>query len=112
MLAVANEFCMLYWCNIIRADEAAIRLIHHILSGLWCILLGIPPLSLFFGDEMKTIVIWLLISVYHGDYIRSNDIVTVVERFPTVEDCQHVLQSVPSKDTNLRCVQANVVREK
>jgi hypothetical protein len=53
VLAVANEFCMLYWCNIIRADEAAIRLIHHILSGLWCILLGIPPRSIFFGDEMK-----------------------------------------------------------
>lgn len=59
---------------------------------------------------MTTVTLWLLISV--GGY-NSNQ-VTVVERFPSAEQCEHVRKSIPfwtaalQKET--RCIEAKVAR--
>lgn len=56
---------------------------------------------------MQAIFLWLLLSTdYHGQTI-------VVERFPTVEQCEHVRKSAPlgyyELRVKLRCVQAQVI---
>lgn len=58
---------------------------------------------------MKTILVWLLISVSDGSYNRGN--VTVVERFATLKDCEHVRAATPKAEMQqeMRCVQANIV---
>jgi hypothetical protein len=58
---------------------------------------------------MKTIIVWLLITVSNGGYNRGN--VTVVDRFPTAETCEFVRQAIPNKgdDFIARCIQATVV---
>lgn len=60
---------------------------------------------------MMVISMWLLITISTGSYNRGN--VTVVERFPTVQECEKVRAEVRSLDINensvsSRCIQATV----
>ncbi|MBQ5557935.1 MULTISPECIES: hypothetical protein [Gammaproteobacteria] len=59
---------------------------------------------------METVTLWLLITV--GGYYGHE--ATVVERFPTVEQCEHVRKSIPFSNESLRkgtrCVEAKVLR--
>ena len=56
---------------------------------------------------MITATVWLLLSV-----MGSGGHVTVVERFPTVEQCQHVAKNLPEGYYKTRCVQATIVVRK
>ena len=47
---------------------------------------------------METVTLWLLITV--GGYYGHE--ATVVERFPTVEQCEHVRKSIPFSNVSLR----------
>ena len=55
---------------------------------------------------MTTITIWLLLS---GPQFRAN--VQVVERFPTLQQCEHVQRAVREvfRESATRCVQATIV---
>lgn len=61
---------------------------------------------------MKTITIWLLISL--GSNVNTNSRPTqVVERFATVQECQRIVEVLSGWGRNgmHQCVQATVVRE-
>ena len=59
---------------------------------------------------MTAITLWLLIAVSDGSYNRGN--VTVVERFTSAEQCEHVRKSIANVGSGheMRCVQAVVAR--
>lgn len=57
---------------------------------------------------MKTILLWLLISVSDGGYNRGN--VDVIERFTTQASCEAVMSQIRTSDAKLQCVKAEVAR--
>jgi hypothetical protein len=60
---------------------------------------------------MTTITLWLLISVNSNYYSAESGHYTVIDRFPTVADCEHVQRSLPENvSAKSRCIQAKVVR--
>jgi|GEM_PF-6605144 hypothetical protein len=59
---------------------------------------------------MQAVFLWLLVVVSNGDYNRGN--VDVLERFPTVEQCEQVRKNLPKADYDAysaRCIQAQVI---
>ena len=61
---------------------------------------------------MKTVIVWLLITVSDGASNQGN--VRVVERFPTSDACEFVRKNIPPSDKRLknsleRCIQATIV---
>lgn len=62
---------------------------------------------------MNVITIWLLVSVNSIYSSAAAGHYTVIERFPTVEDCQHVQKNLPERYASpgmTRCIQARVAR--
>jgi len=60
---------------------------------------------------MNTVLLWLLVSISDGGSNRGN--IVVIERFATVEDCEHVRKNLPMGayvSNTARCIQANVIR--
>lgn len=59
---------------------------------------------------MKTVLVWLLITVSDGHYNRGTS--AVMERFADVSECERVRKSIP-RDSNAEvksiCVQARIV---
>lgn len=58
---------------------------------------------------MTTITIWLLIATSITGY-RGASVPHVVERFATVQDCEHVARNMPKGSHTSRCIEAKVVR--
>ena len=71
---------------------------------------------------MKTVLLYILISISQGTYNEGN--LVVIDRFPTLTDCEDVIKQTvkgwdktgnrPTTDilkTNFYCLRANVVRE-
>lgn len=60
---------------------------------------------------MTTMLVWLLLVNSAGAYNYGT--VSVLERFEKKEQCEHVLKSIPNKDTTYsRCVQAEILIKK
>lgn len=57
---------------------------------------------------MNTVLIWLLVSMSSSSHNYGT--ATVIERFATVEDCEHVRANLPGSSHTARCIQAKVVR--
>jgi hypothetical protein len=60
---------------------------------------------------MTAVTIWLLISLNSGYSSAAAGHYTVIERFPSAEDCAHVQRSLPyTGGATTRCIQARVMR--
>lgn len=59
---------------------------------------------------MNTIIVWLLVSVSNSG--NNYGTLTVVGKFPTVENCEFVQKNLPaSTNIQARCIQATLVKE-
>lgn len=59
---------------------------------------------------MTEVLVWLLVSVSYPDSIAGMGVLTVVERFKTSEQCEHVNKNLPTKyNLSTRCIQANIL---
>ena len=56
---------------------------------------------------MTTILVWLLLVVSDGPYNRGT--ASVLEKFPTAEQCEHVRRYIPTTVVESHCVQANIL---
>ena len=60
---------------------------------------------------MKTMVVWLLISVSNGHSYNQGTL-TVVGKFPTQETCVFVQNNLPNASViSTRCIQSTIVQE-
>lgn len=59
---------------------------------------------------MTTILVWLLLVAPNVDYGSNKGNVAVLERFASVEQCEHVRKHIsPDARVVSKCVQANIV---
>lgn len=58
---------------------------------------------------MIEVLVWILVSVSYPNSSAGTGTLTVVERFKTSEQCEHVNRNLPIKgDLATRCIQANI----
>lgn len=64
------------------------------------------------GDSMIEVLVWLLVSVSDGASNRGN--ISVLERFASEAQCEHVKANIPAHDSlfRARCVQARILVQK
>lgn len=59
---------------------------------------------------MVEVLVWLLVSVSYPSSSAGIGVLTVVERFKTSEQCEHVNKNLPIKhNLSTRCIQANIL---
>lgn len=60
---------------------------------------------------MKTVIVWLLISISDGSgNAGTRGVLTVVDKFPTQNDCEWVRKEIDNTNVETKCVQAKVVQ--